>query len=83
MPQGNEARFIFLPYVADKNPAKQGKFLPGNRIPIVAEERLHSEHPAYIVILPWNINDEIMEQLAYVREWGARSVTALPIRMIH
>lgn len=62
----------------DKNPAKQGKFLPGSRIPIVAEERLHSDRPAYIVILPWNIKTEVMEQLAYVRDWGAEFVTAVP-----
>ncbi len=67
-----------LPYVVDRNPAKQGKFLPGSRIPIVAEERLHSDRPDYIVILPWNLKDEIMGQLAYVREWGARFVTAVP-----
>jgi hypothetical protein len=67
-----------LPYVVDKNPAKQGKFLPGSRISIVAEERLHSDRPAYIVILPWNIKAEVMEQMAYARDWGAKFVTAVP-----
>ncbi len=67
-----------LPYVADKNPARQGKFLPGSRIPIVAEENLRTRLPDYIVILPWNIKAEIMEQPAYAGQWGARFVTAVP-----
>jgi len=67
-----------LPYVVDKNPAKQGKFLPGTRIPIVSEERLRGERPDYIVVLPWNIRDEVMTDLAYAREWGGRFVTAIP-----
>jgi hypothetical protein len=67
-----------LPYVVDKNPAKQGKFLPGTRIPIVSEERLRSERPDYIVVLPWNIRDEVMTDLAYARQWGGRFVTAIP-----
>ena len=67
-----------LPYVVDKNPAKQGKFLPGTRIPIVSEERLRGERPDYIVVLPWNIRDEVMTDLAYARQWGGRFVTAIP-----
>jgi SAM-dependent methyltransferase len=67
-----------IPYVVDKNPSKQGKFLPGSRIPIVSEERIRRERPDYIVILPWNIRDEVMTDLAYVREWGGRFVTAIP-----
>ena len=67
-----------IAFVVDRNPAKQGKFMPGSRIPIVAEERLRSERPDYIVILPWNLRDEVMQQLAYVRAWGGRFVTAVP-----
>ena len=52
-----------LPYVVDRNPAKQGQYLPGSRIPIVAEERIRVEMPDYILILPWNLRDEVMEQL--------------------
>lgn len=59
-----------LPYVVDKNPAKQGKFLPGSRIPIVDEAHLRADRPDVVLILPWNLRDEIMAQLAYVREWG-------------
>ena len=67
-----------LPYVVDKNPAKQGKFMPGSRIPIVDETRIRDEKPDFVVIFPWNIKDEIMKQLTYVREWGGRFVTAVP-----
>lgn len=67
-----------LPWVVDRNPAKQGKFLPGSRIPIVAEERIRAERPDYILILPWNLGAELREQLAYVREWGSHFVTVVP-----
>ena len=67
-----------LSWVVDRNPAKQGKYLPGSRIPIVDEARLRSDRPDYVVILPWNLRAEVMEQLAYVREWGGQFVTAVP-----
>lgn len=67
-----------IPFVVDKNPAKQGKLMPGSRIPIVDEERLRRERPPYILILPWNLKEEIMGQLAYARGWGAKFVTAIP-----
>ena len=67
-----------LPFVVDRNPAKQGKYLPGSRIPIVAESALRQHRPASILILPWNLRDEVTAQLAYAREWGARFVTAVP-----
>jgi hypothetical protein len=67
-----------LPYVVDKNPAKQGKCMPGSRIPIVDEAHLRVHRPAYVLILPWNLRDEVMAQLAYIREWGGQFVTAVP-----
>jgi len=67
-----------LPWVADRNPAKQGKYLPGSRIPVVAEIYLNSNRPDYVLILPWNLREEVMAQLAYIREWGGRFVTAVP-----
>jgi C-methyltransferase C-terminal domain/Methyltransferase domain len=67
-----------LPYVVDASPHKQGRFLPGSRIPVVAESHLRDMKPDFVVILPWNLRDEIVEQLAYVREWGAKFVTAVP-----
>jgi len=67
-----------LSFVVDRNPAKQGKHMPGSRIPIVAEDRLRKDKPEHIVILPWNLKDEVMAQLDYARAWGASFVTAVP-----
>ena len=65
-------------YVVDRNPAKQGNFMPGSRIPIVSEQVLRDDKPDYILILPWNLKAEVMQQLAYARDWGAKFVTAIP-----
>lgn len=67
-----------LPYVVDLNPAKQDKFMPGSQIPIVDEAHLRSQRPDYVLILPWNLRDEVMQQLSYIREWGGVFVTAIP-----
>ena len=67
-----------LSYVADRNPAKQGKYMPGSRIPIVAETHLQKAKPEFVVILPWNLREEVMTQMTYIREWGGRFVTAVP-----
>jgi SAM-dependent methyltransferase len=67
-----------LAFVADASPHKQGRFLPGSRIPVVTEQGLCDARPDFVVILPWNLRDEITEQLSYVREWGGRFVTAVP-----
>ena len=71
-------RANLLPWVVDLNPAKQGKFLPGSRILIVDEAHLRSARPDYVVILPWNLMDEVTTQLAYVGDWGGKFVTAIP-----
>ena len=71
-------RTDFLEYTVDRNPYKHGKFLPGTHIPIHAPERLAETRPDYILILPWNLKDEIIEQLAYARQWGARFVVPIP-----
>ena len=67
-----------ISFVVDRNPAKQGKHMPGSRIPIVAETRLKEDKPDYIVILPWNLTTEVQQQLDYVRHWGGKFVTAVP-----
>lgn len=67
-----------LPFVVDRNPAKQGRYLPGSRIPILPETALTEHRPDFIVILPWNLRDEVMDQLAYARVWGGQFVTAVP-----
>jgi hypothetical protein len=75
-------RTDLLPWVVDRNPSKQGKYLPGSRIPIVDETRLREERPDYVVILPWNLRDEVMAQLDYIREWGGQFVMAIPKLML-
>jgi hypothetical protein len=67
-----------LAYVVDKSPHKQGAYLPGSHIPIVSEEEIVRTKPDYILILPWNLKEEITHQLRYIREWGGRFVTAIP-----
>ena len=67
-----------IAFVADRNPAKQGKYTPGARLPIVNEDALRTTRPDYVVILPWNLKNEIMAQLDYVRGWQGQFVIALP-----
>ena len=71
-------RSDLLAFTVDRNPFKHGKYLPGTHIPIHPVERLAEEQPDYVLILPWNLKDEISEQLHYVREWGGRLVVPLP-----
>ena len=71
-------RSDLIPYVVDRSSAKVGKFLPGSRIPIVDVKRIYDDHPDYIIVLPWNLRDEITEDLRCVREWGCQFVTAIP-----
>lgn len=65
-------------FVADANPHKQNKFLPGSHIPVVNEDHIKQLKPDYLIILPWNLKDEITTQLSYVKEWGCRFVIAIP-----
>jgi hypothetical protein len=67
-----------IDYVADANPHKQNKWLPGSHIPVVNEPHLTSNQPAYVIILPWNLKEEITEQLSYIRTWGGRFVIPIP-----
>lgn len=71
-------RSDFLDYVVDKSPYKQGLYLPGSRLPIHSPEKILETKPDYILILPWNLKDEIMEQMAHVRVWGAKFVIPIP-----
>lgn len=71
-------RSDLLLFVVDRNPAKQDKFLPGCRIPIVDTVHLKQYQPDYVVILPWNLHEEVIAQLVYIREWGGQFVTAVP-----
>jgi C-methyltransferase C-terminal domain/Putative zinc binding domain/Methyltransferase domain len=71
-------RTDLVEYTVDKNPVKQGKFLPGTHIPILTPDRLERTKPDYVLVLPWNLKDEISEQLSYVRDWGGRLVFPIP-----
>lgn len=67
-----------ISFVVDKNPAKQGHFLPGSKIPISGPEKVFAEKPDYLVILPWNIAGEVREQMKEISAWGGKFVTAIP-----
>ena len=71
-------RTDFLDYTVDRNPYKHGKYLPGTHIPIFPPERIFETKPDYVLILPWNLKDEIMSQLTDVRSWGAKFVVPIP-----
>ena len=68
----------FISYVIDRNPAKQNKFLPGTKIPILSEDQLRLDQPDYVVILPWNLKKEIIKQLSYIRDWNGKFITLVP-----
>jgi SAM-dependent methyltransferase len=72
-------RTDFIDYTVDSNPQKQGRFLPGTRIPIHAPERILADRPEYVLILPWNLREEIMAQLRSAREWGAKFIIPIPV----
>jgi SAM-dependent methyltransferase len=71
-------RTDFLDFTVDRSPHKHGKFLPGTHIPILTPEQLWEARPDYVLILPWNLKTEIMEQLAGIRDWGGRFVVPIP-----
>ncbi|MBM2818966.1 MAG: methyltransferase protein [Nitrosarchaeum sp.] len=68
----------FIKYTVDKNPYKQGLFLPGSHIPIKKPEKIHETKPDYVFILPWNLKDEIIKEIEYVRKWGCKFVIPIP-----
>lgn len=68
----------FLDYTVDRNPYKQGKYTPGTRIPIRPPETIQETKPDFLLILPWNLKDEIMEQMACIRDWGGQFVVPIP-----
>lgn len=76
-------RSDFIDYTVDRSPHKQGNFLPGSRIPIYAPERINETKPDYLLILPWNLKDEITRQMAHIRSWGGKFVVPIPeVRVI-
>lgn len=71
-------RSDLVDFVVDRNPAKQNMYMPGSRIPIVPEDMLKTEKPDYVCILPWNLKDEVMSQLDYIRGWNGKFIIAIP-----
>ncbi len=71
-------RCDFLDYTVDRSPYKQGQFLPGTHIPIFHPDKIKETRPDYVLILPWNLKDEIVKQISYVREWGGKFVVPIP-----
>jgi hypothetical protein len=71
-------RTDLLDYTVDRNPHKHGRYLPGTHIPIYAPEKIADTRPDFILILPWNLKDEISAQLSYVREWEAQLIVPIP-----
>jgi hypothetical protein len=71
-------RADLLPYTVDRNVYKQGRFLPGIRIPVLKPEQLVQDRPDYVLVLPWNLRREITHQLSYIRNWGGRLVFPIP-----
>jgi hypothetical protein len=71
-------RTDFLEYTVDRNPYKHGRYLPGTHIPIFPPEKIKETRPDYVLILPWNLKDEIMEQISDIRAWGGRFVVPIP-----
>jgi SAM-dependent methyltransferase len=71
-------RTDFLDYTVDRNPYKHGRFLPGTHIPIFPPEKIKETRPDYVLILPWNLKDEIMDQLSYIRNWGGEFIVPIP-----
>jgi hypothetical protein len=71
-------RSDFVDYVVDKNPYKQNRYLPGVHIPIFGPDKLAETKPDYVLILPWNIKDEVVDQMKQIRTWGGKFVVAIP-----
>jgi SAM-dependent methyltransferase len=76
-------RTDFIDYTVDRNPHKQGNFLPGTLIPIYSPEKIRETKPDYVFILPWNLKDEIMETMSFINEWGGKFVTPIPELKVH
>jgi hypothetical protein len=76
-------RSDFIEFTVDRNTYKQGRLLPGTRIPIYGPDRIRETRPDYLFILPWNFKDEIMQQMSFIREWGGKFVVPIPEIAVH
>ena len=71
-------RTDFLDYTVDRIPHKQNKYLPGTHIPVKNPSIIKEDRPDYLLILPWNIKDEIIDQMSFIREWGGKFIIPIP-----
>jgi hypothetical protein len=71
-------RTDFIDYIVDRNPYKHGRFAPGTHIPIFAPDKISETRPDYVLVLPWNVKDEIIAQMAHIRSWGGQFVVPIP-----
>ena len=76
-------RTDLIDYTVDRSPHKQGHFLPGVHIPIYAPEQIHQTRPDYLLILPWNLREEVMQQMSFIREWGGKFVVPIPVVQVY
>ena len=76
-------RTDFIDYTVDVSPHKQGLYLPGTRIPILSPKKIADTRPDYVLILPWNLKQEIMEQMAHIRDWGGQFLIPIPEVKVH
>jgi hypothetical protein len=71
-------RSDFIDFAVDRSPHKQGRYLPGTHIPVLHPDAVREARPDYLLILPWNLKDEIVQQMAHIRQWGGRFVIPIP-----
>ncbi len=76
-------RSDFLDYTVDRNPYKQEKFLPGSHIPVFHPDKIKETRPDYLLILPWNLKEEIMAQMSHIADWGGQFIVPIPEVMVH
>ncbi len=76
-------RTDFLDYTVDRSPYKQGRYLPGSHIPIFPPDKINETRPDYVLILPWNLKEEIMQQMAHIREWGGQFIVPIPTVQVY
>ena len=76
-------RSDLIEYTVDRSPSKQGQFLPGTHIPIYSPDKIKETRPDYVLILPWNLQAEVMDQMRHIRDWGGRFVVPIPEVRVH
>jgi hypothetical protein len=76
-------RSDLIDYTVDRSPHKQGHFLPGTHIPIYSPDKIKETRPDYLLILPWNLKDEVIDQMRHIRDWGGQFIVPIPEVQVH